>query len=269
MAGETVSPVLYIPHGGGPLPLLGDPGHKGLADFLKNIVTQISKPASILIISAHWEEKFPTLTSGSHPELIYDYSGFPEESYHIQYNAPGDPQLAQDLLDLIQAAGGQAKLDDRRGFDHGMFVPLKLMYPDAQIPCVQLSLIKGLDPASHIALGKSLSAIRSKNVLIVGSGLSFHNLRAFFSPAVGSGVESEAFDQWLTETCTSPNLSAEEREQRLIDWEQAPHARFCHPREEHLLPLQVCYGAACAESPRAEVVFNQELMGRRVSGFIW
>ena len=153
------------------------------------------------------------------------------------------------MLALVEAGGMRARLDTQRGFDHGMFVPLKLMYPQAQIPCVQLSMLSSLDPAKHIALGKSLAALREKNVLIVGSGMSFHNLRAFFSPRLSSiGERSEAFDRWLVETCTSRELSSEEREKRLVAWEQAPFARFCHPREDHLLPLHVCYGAASARN---------------------
>jgi len=269
MTQKKLSSVLYIPHGGGPLPLLRDTAHQGLADFLKTIATKIAKPSAILVISAHWEEEVATITSGSHPELIYDYYGFPPESYDIEYPAPGDPQLAKSLFELLQASGIQARLDDRRGFDHGLFVPLKLMYPDADIPCVQLSLLKGLDAARHIALGKSIASLREKNILILGSGLSFHNLKVFFVPPPGDADESREFDRWLVDTCTSQDLSVREREQRLVAWESAPHARFCHPREEHLLPLHVCYGAACDVSPAAEVVFNEPLMGQSVSGFLW
>jgi aromatic ring-opening dioxygenase catalytic subunit (LigB family) len=263
------SPVLYLPHGGGPLPLLGHPGHTDLVVFLKEITKELGEPSAILVISAHWEEQQATLTSASKPDLIYDYYGFPEESYEIKYPALGNPQLAHEVFELIQSSGIEARLDEQRGFDHGLFVPLKLMYPEANIPCIQLSLLNNLSAEKHIALGKSLARLRRENVLIIGSGFSFHNLRAFFSPSIGNGNESDEFANWLIETCTSENITAEEREKRLIEWQKAPHARFCHPREEHLLPLHVCYGIASAEKQIAEVVFNQEIMGKRAMGLLW
>jgi len=264
-----LSPVLYIPHGGGPLPILGDKNHEGLVNFLQGIVGKLGNPEAILVISAHWEEEQPTITSASHPELIYDYSGFPDEAYDIKYPAPGAPLLAKELLEIIKASGINVGLDEKRGFDHGLFVPLKLMYPQAQIPCIQLSLMKSLDPAAHIALGKAIAAIRKKNVLTIGSGLSFHNLREFFSSKSEARRASEEFDSWLIETCASQTLSPELREKRLIEWESAPSARYCHPREEHLIPLHVCYGMASAETPTAEVVFNEELMGKVVTSLLW
>ena len=266
---ETLAPVLYLPHGGGPLPLLGDVNHDALVVFLEEIGTLLGEPSAILVISAHWEEDRPTITGGSHPEIIYDYYGFPAEAYKIQYAAPGHPKLANEVYELIEASGVQARLDERRGFDHGLFVPLKLMYPKAQIPCIQLSLLKSLDPTAHLALGRSIAALRKKKVLIIGSGLSFHNLKAFFSQDTNKSNEGEEFDRWLVETCTHPTMSADERERRLREWERAPSARFCHPREEHLLPLHVCYGAACTETPIAQLVFNQKIMSKRVTGLLW
>lgn len=266
---QSLSPVLYLPHGGGPLPILGDRGHEKMVSFLKEIASELGKPSAILVISAHWEEDQATITSGNQPEIIYDYYGFPAEAYEIQYAAVGHPKLAKDIFELITANGIPAKLDDRRGFDHGLFVPLKLMYPQAQIPCIQLSLLKNLDPEKHISLGKAIAFLREKNVLIVGSGMSFHNLKTFFSSDIDCSKENEEFDHWLIETCASTVILSEEREQRLIEWEKAPSARFCHPREEHLLPLHVCYGIACADTPIAKVVFNDEVMGKRVTGFLW
>ncbi len=262
-----LAPVLYLPHGGGPLPILGDEGHTDLVAFLKQIGNTLGKPSAILVISAHWEEDTPTITSGHHPELVYDYYGFPPESYEIQYPAPGNPDLAKEIFDLIRAGGTPAKLDGKRGFDHGLFIPLKLVYPQANIPCIQLSLLKNLDAGKHITLGKTLADLRRKNVLIVGSGLSFHNMRAFGS--VDAENRDKAFDQWLINVCTNPKLSSVEREKLLIEWEDAPHARYCHPREEHLLPLHVCYGAAWVETPAAKLVFNQNVIGKRTSAFLW
>lgn len=264
MPTKPLARVLYLPHGGGPLPLFGDASHGEMIRFLKEIPRRLGVPATILVISAHWEETRPTLTNAAHPGMLYDYYGFPAEMYQIRYPAPGQPQLAQRLANII-AASQPAQLDARRAFDHGLYVPLMLMYPDAKIPCIQLSLLKSLNPAEHIALGKSIAVLREENVLIIGSGMSFHNLPAFFNTGNGS---DEKFDRWLIETCTSLHLSLAEREQRLIDWESAPSARFCHPREDHLLPLHVCLGAA-AETPVAEVVFNGKIMGKQVSGLLW
>ncbi len=263
------APVLYLPHGGGPLPLLGDDNHQSMVDFLSKIAAELGKPKSIVMISAHWEEQQATITSARQPEIIYDYSGFPAESYQIQYPAPGDQKLASHVQQLIHNAGLEARLDGQRGFDHGMFVPLKLMYPEADIPCVQLSLLTSLDPARHIALGKAIASLRQDNVLIIGSGMSFHNMREFFTPSADSDHQANEFDHWLRQTCALADISAAEREQRLIDWKHAPTAPFCHPREEHLLPLHVCFGVAAAETPRAEVVFNQAIMGKKVTSLLW
>jgi len=266
---QALSPVLYLPHGGGPLPIMGDRRHEKMISFLKEIVSELGEPSAILVISAHWEEDQATITSGNHPEIIYDYYGFPAEAYEIQYAAAGHPRLAKDVFELILASGIPAKLDGQRGFDHGLFVPLKLMFPQAQIPCIQLSLLKNLNPRMHIVLGKAIAALREKNILIIGSGMSFHNLKTFFSNDIDSSKENEGFDRWLIDTCTNPAILIEECEQRLIEWEKAPFARFCHPREEHLLPLHVCYGIACAGTPIAKAVFNDEVMGKKVTGLLW
>ena len=266
---QALSPVLFLPHGGGPLPILGDKRHEKMVAFLKEIATKLGKPSAILVISAHWEEEQATITGNSHPSIIYDYYGFPAEAYKIQYAAPGNPELANDICTQLTASGIPARIDEQRGFDHGLFVPLKLMFPQAQIPCLQLSLLKNLNPRLHIALGKAIAFLRERNVLIIGSGMSFHNLKTFFSNDIDSGKENEGFDHWLIETCTDPEILSAAREQRLIEWEKAPFARFCHPREEHLLPLHVCYGIACADTPTAKVVFNEEVMGKKVTSFLW
>jgi aromatic ring-opening dioxygenase catalytic subunit (LigB family) len=219
------------------------------------------------VVSAHWEEDMPTVTSGASPSLIYDYYGFPEESYDIKYPCPGEPLLASQIHSLLVKAGVASRLDDRRGFDHGLFVPLKIMYPDADIPCVQLSLVNNLDPAEHIRIGQCLQDLDYENVHVIGSGFSFHNMKAFFAPERSeSKAMNESFERWLLETCCSPDIDAEKRAQRLIQWEQAPAARFCHPREEHLLPLHVCYGTAhsrCSES------FELSILNMKSSMYLW
>ena len=262
-----LSPVLYLPHGGGPLPLLGDPAHQEMINCLEHVVRLFEKPAAIVVISAHWEEEKPTMTSGQQPPLIYDYYGFPKASYEISYPVKGEPALAQQICDLFKHANIEAELVGQRGFDHGLFVPLKIMYPDADIPCVQLSLLKSLDPLQHIRMGKALADLRRQNVLVIGSGFSFHNLKAFFSPSNHESRNfNESFEQWLMDTCANAELDEQERARRLVQWEEAPGARYCHPREEHLLPLHVCYGMA--QSPTREI-FRLEIMGKRTSCYLW
>jgi len=261
------SRVLFLSHGGGPLPLLGDEGHREMVAVLKSISAKIARPSVMLVISAHWEEEAPTVTHRVKPPLLYDYYGFPEESYKIKYPAPGDPKLAEDAFSLLNEHGFNSVLDEKRGFDHGMFVPLKIMYPEANIPCVQVSLIKGLDSLEHIKLGEALGGLKEEGLLVIGSGFSFHNMRAFFaSPSKESQLKNESFEKWLVETCTNRAISESERTQRLEYWESAPFARYCHPREEHLLPLHVCYGVAkqaCSEA------FEFSVLGKKASAFLW
>ena len=259
--------VLYISHGGGPLPLLGDAAHEQLVENLSHLATIVPRPSAIVVISAHWEEARPTITAAANPPLLYDYYGFPRESYEIQYPAPGEPVLARRIHDLLAGAGIEAVLDEQRGFDHGLFVPLKIMVPDAGIPCVQVSLVSGLRPDLHIRMGKALARLRDEPILVIGSGFSFHNMQAFFSPSTGV-VQSmnEAFESWLVETCSDEALTEEARERRLVDWTNAPAARFCHPREEHLLPLHLCYGIA--QSPAREV-FKFQVLGKSASAYLW
>ncbi len=263
---ENKAQIVYFSHGGGPLPILGDPGHQQMVEFMTALPKQLRKPDAILVISAHWEEKEATLLGASNPPLFYDYYGFPQEAYEIAYPAPGQPALAERVMALLKKNDIPSRIETERGFDHGVFIPLKLMYPDADIPVVQLSLLRGLDAASHITLGNALRELLQENILIVGSGFSFHNQSAFFNSKPGvPDPANEAFQDWLIETC-STSLSQTEREERLIEWEKAPAARYCHPREEHLLPLHVCVGMA--KSP-AKVVFDDQILGKRGVAFLW
>ena len=252
--------IVFVSHGGGPMPLLGDPGHREMVQRIKEITKTLKRPDAILVISAHWEERVATVTSGAKPDLIYDYYGFPPESYQIRYPAPGHPQLAQQVVAAIESAGLPVREDSRRGFDHGVFVPLILMYPEADIPVVQLSLVNSLDPQVHLAIGKALQALDVENLLVLGSGFSFHNMRAFFAPNTPELQDRNLqFERWLLDTCYSQNLTEAQREERLVHWAEAPYARFCHPREEHLLPLHVCYGMAgkAAEDHWSAVILNK------------
>ncbi|HEY6530300.1 MAG TPA: class III extradiol ring-cleavage dioxygenase [Cellvibrionaceae bacterium] len=265
--GGALMPVVYLPHGGGPLPLLGDTAHVSLTQYMRSL-SQLPKPAVILLISAHWEAKCAQFTASAQPDLIFDYSGFPEQCYEYRYAAPGAPEQVHTWVQRLNNLNIPAQAEPTRGWDHGCFVPLLLSHPQADIPVVQLSLLKGLDPAAHIALGEALAPLRREGVVIIGSGLSFHNMAAFFSPSTAARQQSEAFDNWLYECLCNHNLNHNEQCARLIHWQQAPSARFCHPREEHLLPLHVCLGAA-AESELAERSYSDYLMGAKVSGFTW
>lgn len=250
------------------MPLMGDPSHDRMVENLRGVEGRIGRPAAIVVISAHWECDQPTLTAGATPELIYDYGGFPEEMYHLSYPAPGAPELAAQAAEMLSSAGFDPALDPNRGYDHGVFVPLLLMYPDASIPVIQLSLMRSLDPAAHISMGAAIAGLADQDVLILGSGFTFHNMNAF-GPAhseSGTDPENEAFEAWLRETCTDADLSEAERTRRLTEWSSAPGARWCHPREEHLLPLHVCYGAGGGP---AKVSFDDIVLHKRSSGYSW
>lgn len=258
---------MFLSHGGGPLPVLGDPAHEEMVRHLESIAAKTERPEAIIVVSAHWEEGVATITSGARPPLIYDYYGFPPASYEIQYPAPGNPGLAGRLQTCLREKGIEAALDVDRGFDHGLFIPLKIMYPEADIPCIQVSLLDSLDPAAHMAIGQAMSGVVGDGVLVMGSGFSFHNLKAFFSESASQTDErNEAFERWLIETCSDDGLDDEERTRRLLAWESAPHARYCHPREEHLLPLHVCCGIA---GRAADAAIELSILGKKASIYLW
>jgi aromatic ring-opening dioxygenase catalytic subunit (LigB family) len=175
--------------------------------------------------------------------MLYDYGGFPAAAYRIEWPAPGHPELARQVAGRLLAAGFETASDGRRGFDHGTFVPLKLAFPEADIPTLQLSLIRGLDPLQHIEMGRALASLRDQGVLILCSGMSFHNMRAIGDPRVAPAAAE--FDAWLQETVALPE---HERTPALVGWTRAPSARTSHPREEHLIPLMVAAGAAGADA---------------------
>lgn len=264
---NLLSTILYISHGGGPLPLLGEPSHSEMVQGLQSIANQIKEPDGIIVVSAHWETEHVEITASNTPDILYDYAGFPPEAYTIEYPAPGLPDLAAEVHQLFQSQNIHSTLNNDRGFDHGLYVPLKIMYPEANIPCIQISLLRSLDPASHIAIGKALALLQRPKILIIGSGFSFHNMNAFFTKTTAAIEQKNMdFDRWLTSVCSHPTLDEEQRMNELIQWEQAPSARFCHPREEHLLPLHVCYGVA---QSAAKQIFSWKIMNKQVSGFLW
>ena len=259
-------PAYYIPHGAGPCFFMdwtwgpADSWH-GLGAWLKGFVaSQGVAPRAILVVSAHWMGSTVAVSAHPRPPLIYDYGGFPEHTYRLAYPVPGSEALAERIRQSLADSGIPCRIDKDRGLDHGAFIPLMLMFPDADIPVCQLSLQSRLDPAGHLAVGRALEALRDEGVLIIGSGSSYHNLQKAMGEATAI---SEAFDAWLTETLCS--RTAAERESCLIDWESAPCARDVHPTEEHLLPLMVVAGASAMEA--AEKVYSEVVLGARLSAF--
>lgn len=258
---STRMPVVFLPHGGGPWPWIPQMYDEALAKYLASIPgLPATPPTALLVISAHWEESVPTVMTATRPPMFYDYYGFPADTYKLQWPAPGSPQLAARVREVLRAAGIASAEDSARGFDHGTFVPLKLAYPDAQVPTVQLSLQAGLDPAQHLALGRALAPLRDEGVFIIGSGMSYHNMRGFRDPRA-SGLAIE-FDTWLRTAATSEPAV---RDRELAAWAKAPAARDAHPREEHLLPLMVIAGAAGAD--RGTTGYNGDVLGKAISAF--
>lgn len=250
-------PTYFISHGGGPWPWI--PRMRAMFDNLEASLARMPQeigttPRAVLMISGHWEAPEFRVMHAARPGMIYDYRNFPPETYEIVYPAPGAPEIAERAAALIAAAGLPVALDATQGFDHGTFVPAYVMYPQAQVPVFQISLRHGYDPLTHLDLGRALAPLRDEGVLIVGSGLSYHNLRMFGPQAK---APSEAFDAWLHTTLADAPPG---RTQALIDWERAPQARVCHAEEDHLIPLHVALGAAEGE-PATVVYHDRDLMG--------
>ena len=269
-ANPNRQPTIFIPHGGGPCFFMdwtwgpADTWH-ATQHFLEGLaVTLPGVPTALLVVSGHWEEPAFTASAAPAPGLIYDYSGFPAHTYHLTWPAPGDPALAARVASLLEKAALPAAVSPDRGYDHGVFVPLKVAFPEAQIPVVTLSLAAAgdgsFDPAMHIAAGQALAPLRDEGVLIIGSGMSFHNLRAYMQQETRQAARS--FDDWLTNAVRS---RASVRNAKFADWQNAPHARFSHPREEHLVPLFVAAGAG-GDAAGARI-FSDEPMGAAISAY--
>ncbi len=262
----TRIPTVFMPHGGGPCFFMdwtmgpADTWDR-TAQWLRDLGREFEQVQAIVVVSAHWEEPTVTIQSASRPELLFDYHGFPAHTYELEWPAPGAPALARQIAQMLAGNGIATAETPTRGFDHGVFIPLKVAFPEARIPTLQLSLKQGLDPLAHIRIGTALAPLRDQGVLIVGSGMSFHNMGALIG---GGGRPSAAreFDEHLTSVCTDePDVCREQ----LLRWDTFPHARYCHPREEHLLPLMVIAGAAADDQGRR--VFSDRVMGAEVSAF--
>jgi aromatic ring-opening dioxygenase catalytic subunit (LigB family) len=256
-------PTFFIAHGGGPCFDIDWPMENPFAElgnYLRSFQSAVgSIPRAILVISAHWETSVPSVTTNAKPTLIYDYTNFPPHTYALRYDVPGSPEIAARVRELLDAAGIVSAADAERGLDHGVFIPFRLMFPDATIPVVQLSILASYDPAAHLALGAALAPLRDEGVLIVGSGMSFHNLGTIFDR---ERRHAEQFDAWLTATVTGDPTK---RAEALTHWSDAPSARQAHPDEDHLVPLFVAAGAATGEP--AVVDFHGIVLNKPFSGF--
>jgi aromatic ring-opening dioxygenase catalytic subunit (LigB family) len=259
-------PTLFVPHGGGPCFFMDGPPpfNKAvwatMAHFLESVGGTVARPEAILVISGHWQTATPTINTAQRHKLYFDYYGFPEHTYRLTYPAAGSPTVAHRVRELLAGAGIPTESDPERGLDHGVFVPFKLIYPHADIPIVQLSLRDDMDPAAHLAMGRALEPLRDEGVLIVGSGMSYHNMQGF-----GRGAEADreaaTFDAWLSEAVAEPGR----REAALTAWLGAPCALACHPEAEHLIPLHVVAGAAGGDAGRC--VYKGKIGGKTISAF--
>ncbi len=259
-------PTLFIPHGGGPCFFMEPPPRwepdtwDRMGAFLRDLDARLGRrPRAVLVISGHWAAERPTLNVAARPGLLFDYYGFPDHTYRLTYPTAGAPELAAEVRRLLTQAGVDVGVEERRGLDHGVFVPFKLVYPQADVPILQLSLQQDFDAAAHLAIGRALAPLRDDGVLIVGSGMSYHNLPRFLS---GRRDETaDAFDAWLTETVEDPGG----REHALARWREAPGAYDAHPEAEHLLPLMVAAGAAASDP--GQRIYADRVRGKPISGF--
>jgi 4,5-DOPA dioxygenase extradiol len=237
-------PGLFLSHGSPTLPLTDTPARS----FLSEVSGTLARPKAILVISAHWETSVPTISAVDRNDTIHDFRGFPQPLYELRYPAPGSPAVAARSADLLRASGIDCRIDQSRGLDHGAWVPLLLMYPQADIPVLQLSLQPHLGTEHHLRMGRALARLRQEGVLIIGSGSMTHDLSEFrgHGPNDPAPAWVNAFADWFHSALTT------ERTDDLLDYRrQAPFATRNHPSEEHLLPLYVALGAA-GENARAE-----------------
>ncbi len=237
-------PSLFLSHGAPTLPLTDTPARA----FLQQFGYTLERPKAILVISAHWETAVPRINAVDSNETIHDFGGFPRALYDLRYPAPGSPAVAGRVADLLHAAGLDCQIDRRRGLDHGAWVPLRLMYPQADIPVLQLSVQPHLGPAHHLAVGRALAPLRQERVLIIGSGSFTHDLSEFrgHGPNDPAPAWVNSFADWFDAALTKGQTD------ELLDYRRlAPFAGKNHPTEEHLLPLYAALGAA-GENARAE-----------------
>ncbi len=260
-------PTLFLTHGAPTLPLEPGPAKDDFAALGRDL----PRPESVLCISAHWETAAATVSGAERPETIHDFYGFPAELYEIQYPAPGAPELASRVTELLGEAGLGASIDTGRGLDHGAWVPMRLMYPEADMKVAQLSLQTPLGPAHHLALGRALAPLRQEGVLILASGSTTHNLRDFGAYEYDSPPPPYVleFEAWLMQAVAEGDISA------LADWRaRAPHAATNHPSDEHFLPIFIALGAAQGAEdmpiPPARMIHTSHCWGiLSMASFAW
>ena len=245
----TVLPTLFISHGSPMMALQDSPARR----FVQNLGLSLPRPKAIVVVSAHWETAgLAAVSLAAQPETIYDFGGFPPALYAISYQSCGAPELAEHAASLIEAAGIPVGRSACRGLDHGAWVPLSIMYPDADLPVLQISLIRGAGPAAHEKLGRALAQLRQEGILVIGSGSMTHNLYEFRGQAIDAAVPVwvSEFASWMRERLESDDRAA------LLDYRsRAPSAQKNHPSEEHLLPLFVAMGAA-GEGAKAQLLHS-------------
>lgn len=231
----STMPTVFVSHGAPTFAL--EPGEAGRE--LAALAQTLPKPRAILVASPHWMTPAVQLSASERPQTIHDFGGFPAPLYDLRYPAPGDPELAARAIEILTCVGIDAQPDRSRGLDHGAWVPLLHMYPDADVPVVQIS-VPGRRPASWFhALGRALSPLRGDDVLIIGSGSLTHNLYEFTGAAAGTAPYVDAFARWMADTLASGDVDT------LLDYRRlAPHAERAHPTDEHLMPLMFAHGAA-------------------------
>ncbi|KAL5615058.1 uncharacterized protein BROUX77_000895 [Berkeleyomyces rouxiae] len=253
------APVICISHGGGPLPVMGDPSQETIIYSLKNRVPKIlgigtpNQPRAIILITAHWQTTTPTISSAKKHKLLYDYYGFPDECYKLKYDADGSPEIAQDIAKALTAEGLIPQLDSKRGWDHGVFIPMLLIHPEASIPIIQVSVLESEDPAAHFRIGAALGKLRDQNIAILGSGFaSFHSIRLMFDmmrnpTSANADVTRHKNRSWgkaLNDAVGTIDRS--DRLAKLSKWREFPSSYDMHPPHggDHFMPLLVCAGAA-------------------------
>ncbi|CAH2062384.1 unnamed protein product, partial [Iphiclides podalirius] len=263
------APSVFLNHGGGPNPILGVEDDLDIAESLRNVskIVDMRRLKAIIVVTAHREEEVVTISSGTHHDLIYDYSNFPPVSYTFKYGAPGHPALARRVHEAFENAGIPSTLDDERGWDHGVFIPMMLINPNADIPIVQVSILKNQDAKQHFDIGRVLYRFREEGVAIFGSGMSYHNMREFRKAERINDrvVVNEIFDRFLNDVCTG----SKEKE-KIMTWDQMPQGLESHPPGEadHLMPLIVNIGAG-GEHPATNIFTSVYMHKFLLGGFIW
>jgi aromatic ring-opening dioxygenase catalytic subunit (LigB family) len=264
------APSLFVNHGGGPNPVLGEVNNLEIAESLREVdkVIDFEQTKAIILVTAHWEEDIISISSNDRHDLLFDYYNFPPESYHYKYEGKGDPELARKIHVQLSKSGLISTLDDKRGWDHGVFIPMMLIRPEADIPIVQLSILRNQNAKMHYDIGKVLYGFRKEGIAIIGSGLSYHNMARFRDTrTVNDGIiENKEFNDFLTEVCTG----GEDVRKKIVLWEDHPGAHGSHPKSQadHLMPLIVAAGAGGPGKGRKvfDSVFKKKFL---LSSFVW